>query len=116
MCAVDDLIFFSTSPEYLKRGTSEFLREFEGSHEPIHCYLGTRANLCANKLVLSQSAYIKQAVEEFEFQEIGIREVPPQVAHKDNLEIEKTEYRKKIGNLQFIAMRAKPDISTALGI
>ena len=123
LCYVDDLIFFSSSKCSLKKATSEFLQEFEGSEDNLHWYLGVRIDAVTDKLYLSQSSYIKQCLEEFRIQDVNIRKTPAQINlydelsnHKNDPVIDKTEYRKLIGTLQFIALRTRPDIATAVGI
>jgi len=78
ICYVDDLIFLSSNKSTLNKEILAFLEVFEGSKEELQWYLAVRIDKKDHSLEFSQLAYIEQALEEYNFNDINTYKTPLQ--------------------------------------
>lgn len=120
---IDNLVNQSVSSVLLDEKIGNFLAHFDGKYEPLERYHGPYIQIFENNCLISQESYIKQALRDFGYKDINIYATSMVLNFSDELShhshdkaIDELEYRAMTGVLLFISRRARPDISTAVGI
>ena len=117
---VDDVIISSLNPIDGTNLLSRIKANFEiGEEGPLDWYIGMNVKDTGNSIELSQSHYIKKAIEKYGYDKNKVAESPM----KDSYAIEKKpddelfedeNIRSKIGTLMYTAVCVRPDIAFAV--
>lgn len=122
---VDDLLFVSNTADDGNRAAKDLLKVFEGTNDGIiQWYLGIKVNTKHLKRSLSQPSYALSMLEEYSLTDIRQYDTPISKCFCTDLAAHKSagvldcprRYQAMIGSLNHIAIKTRPDISTAVGI
>lgn len=117
---VDDGFVVSNNKENIDSVIEHLQREFEIKVMDVSCFLGFEIDKRSDgSIFMHQTAYSKKILAKFRMDEcfpVAIPSDPSQLLNKfEDSEVSNFPYRQLIGNLMYLAISTRPDISYAIG-
>lgn len=116
---VDDGLIAKSDGAEIKKVIDYLQQEFEMKCSDATCFLGMAINYYEDgSLHLSQAAYSRKILDRFGMGECNAVSTPAEVNTDDfaDSNIAKYPYREAVGNLLYLSVATRPDISFAVGV